>query len=138
MASIHRFEDIEAWQEARKATKAIYGVTREGRFAKDWGLANQVQRASVSAMTNIVEGFDSGSGQEFARFLGYSRRSASEVQSILYVALDQAYITEEQFTSLYEQAEKVRRLVTAFSRYLRTRQRANAPTRQRANSHAPS
>ena len=130
MASIHRFEDIEAWQEARKLTKAIYDLTREGRFTKDWGLVDQVQRASVSAMTNIVEGFDSGSGPEFVRFLGYSRRSASEVQSILYVALDQAYITGGQFAALYEQVEKVRRMVTAFSRYLRTRQRANAPTRE--------
>ena len=134
MASIHRFEDIEAWQEARQLTKAVYRVTRKGPFAKDWGLVDQIQRASVSAMTNIVEGFDSGSNVEFSRFLGYARRSASEVQSILYVALDQAYVTQNEFSDLYEQSEKVRRMVTAFTTYLRSHQRNNAPTRRRASA----
>jgi len=128
MASVHRFEDIDAWQEARKLTKTSYALTQTGRFAKDWGLVDQLQRASVSVMTNIAEGFDSGSNPEFVRFLGYARRSASEAQSVLYIALDQGYITDDQFSSAYEQAEKVRRMVTSFSRYLRTRQRANAPT----------
>ena len=129
MASVHRFEDIDAWQEARKLTKTIYALTQTGRFAKDWGLVDQLQRASVSVMTNIAEGFDSSSSPEFVRFLGYARRSASEAQSVLYIALDQGYITDDQFSSAYEQAEKVRRMVTSFSRYLRTRQRAHAPTR---------
>ena len=134
MASIHRFEDIEAWQEARRLTRAIYRVTRKGQFTKDWGVADQIQRASVSVMTNIVEGFDSGSNVEFGRFLSYVRRSASEVQSLLYVALDQSYITEDEFSELYEQAEKVRRMVTAFTTYLRSHRLNNAPTRQRANA----
>jgi four helix bundle protein len=134
MASIHRFEDIEAWQEARQLTKSVYHLTGKGRFMKDWGLADQIQRASVSVMTNIVEGFDSGSNAELARFLGYARRSASEIQSVLYVALDQAYMTESGFTALYEHAEKVRRMVTSFTTYLRGHLRNNAPTRQRANA----
>ena len=133
MASIHRFEDIEAWQEARQLTKAVYHASRKGQFAKDWGLGDQIQRASVSVMTNIAEGFDSGSNMEFSRFLGYARRSASEVQSILYIALDQTYVTEDEFSKLYEQAEKVRRMVTAFTTYLRGHRQNNAPTRQRAN-----
>ena len=140
MASIHRFEDIEAWQEARQLTNVIYRLTRKEPFSKDWGLRDQVQRASVSAMTNIVEGFDSGSNSEFVRFLGYARRSASEVQSLLYVALEQAYISQAEFDASYEQAEKVRRMVTSFTKYLRAHQRnsiparPNAPTRQRANA----
>ena len=85
-------------------------------------------------MTNIVEGFDSGSSTEFARFLGYARRSASEVQSILYAALDQEYITESVFAASYGQAEKVRRMVTAFIKYLRTRQHANTLTRKLVNA----
>ena len=134
MTSIHRFEDIEAWQEARQLTKAVYALTAKGPFRKDWGLSDQIQRAAVSAMTNIVEGFDSASNLEFGRFLGYTRRSASEVQSLLYVALDQTYITETEFAASYEQAEKVRRMVTSFTRYLRAHPRNNAPTRQRANA----
>ena len=134
MASIHQFEDIEAWQEARQLTKAVYALTAKGPFRKDWGLSDQIQRAAVSVMNNIVEGFDSGSNLEFGRFLGYARRSASEVQCTLYVALDQDYITESEFKQLYERAEKARRMATSFATYLRAHQRNNAPTRQRANA----
>jgi four helix bundle protein len=88
MALIKRFEDILAWQEARKLMREIYGITREGTLAKDFGLRDQIQRAAVSVMTNIAEGFDCESHVEFARFLGISRRSAIEVQSLLYTALD--------------------------------------------------
>ena len=83
MALISRFEDIEGWQEARKLVKMIYKLTWEGKFAKDFGLRDQIQRAAVSAMTNIAEGFDCDSKVEFARFLGIARRSAVEVQSLL-------------------------------------------------------
>ncbi len=78
---ISRFEDIEGWQEARKLVKMIYQLTEKGAFAKDFGLRDQIQRAAVSAMTNIAEGFDCESKVEFARFLGIARRSAVEVQS---------------------------------------------------------
>lgn len=123
---IKRFEDIEAWQEARKLTKEIYRLTQLSKFGRDWGLSQQIQRATVSIMNNIVEGFDSGSKAEFIKFLGYSRRSASEVQCNLYVAIDLVYIDEDDFKKCYEQAEKVRRMVTAFIIYLR---KYNAQTR---------
>ena len=129
MAKISRFEDIEAWQESRALTKAIYAVTRGQLFARDRGLTEQLQRASVSVMTNIVEGFDSGSTAEFIRFLGYSRRSASEIQSHLYVARDQDYLDNGNFTSLYEQAEKVRRMVTSFMGYLKAVRDGRSATR---------
>jgi four helix bundle protein len=137
MGTIRKFEEIEAWQEARALTRSIYETSSHGAFAKDWGLADQVRRASASVMSNIVEGFDSGSNLEFVRFLGYSRRSASEVQSILYVARDQQYVSDQQFDNLYDQAEKVRRMVTSLITYLRAnsrrserapRERVNAPT----------
>jgi len=129
---IKRFEDIEAWREARKLAIAIYKITDSAKFGKDWGMKDQIQRASVSVMNNIAEGFDSDSKAEFRRFLGIARRSCSEIQSILYIAVDLAYIEEEEFNEFYEQAEKVRRMVTSFMKYLResqARQRANVLTR---------
>ena len=83
MPLITRFEDINAWQEARKLVKMIYELTHTGKLAKDFGIRDQIQRAAVSSMTNIAEGFDCESKVEFARFLGIARRSAVEVQSLL-------------------------------------------------------
>ena len=116
---IRSFEEIEAWQEARKLTKKIYKFTKLDEFQKDWGLCNQIQRSTVSIMNNIAEGFDSDSKAEFVKFLGYARRSASELQCSLYVALDQSYIKQQDFNECYEKAEKIRRMVTAFMNYLK-------------------
>ena len=74
MALIKRFEDILAWQEARKLVNSVYQLTREGSLSKDFGLRDQIQRASISVMANIAEGFDCESHVEFARFLGIARR----------------------------------------------------------------
>jgi len=125
---ITKFEEVEAWIKARKLTKHIYQQTRADQFAKDFGLSGQIQRASVSIMSNIAEGFDSGSKLEFIRFLGYAKRSASEVQCHLYAVLDQRYISEDDFSKTYEQVEITRKLISAFIRYLR-----NATTTQPAN-----
>ena len=116
---IRRFEEIEAWQEARSLTKEIYRLTKLSDFSKDWGLSQQIQRASVSIMSNIAEGFDSGSKAEFIRFLGYARRSASEIQNHLYIAKDQNYVQRADFDSYYERAEKTRRKIVAFQNYLK-------------------
>jgi four helix bundle protein len=97
MALITRFEDVHAWQEARKSVKMIYTLTDSGAFAKDFGLRDQIRRAGVSMMANIAGGFDCESNAEFARFLGYARRSAVEVQSLLYASLDAGYVSEVQF-----------------------------------------
>jgi four helix bundle protein len=118
MAMISRFEDIEGWQEARKLVKMIYKLTGAGAFAKDFGLRDQIQRAAVSAMTNIAEGFDCDSKVEFARFLGIARRSAVEVQSLLYAAFDVQYITEAQLREHYEQARATKALIGGFKRSL--------------------
>ncbi len=119
MPLIKRFEDIHAWQEARKLTREIYQTTKVGVFARDFGLRDQIQRAAVSAMTNIAEGFDCDSKVEFARFLGIARRSSVEVQSLLYVALDANYITHELFDAHYAQANKAKALIGGFKHSLR-------------------
>ena len=118
MAMIQRFEDIQAWQESRKLVKMIYSLTTKELFSKDYGMRDQIQRASVSTMANIAEGFDCESRVEFARFLGIARRSAVEVQSILYAALDTGYINQEEFDQHYEQARKAKALIGGFKRSL--------------------
>lgn len=115
-------EDILAWQEARKLVKMIYPLTNSGAFAKDFGLRDQIQRAAVSVMTNIAEGFDCDSNTEFARFLGIARRSAIETQSLLYAALDIGYIINEaQFHEHCDQAQKIKALVGGFKHSLKKR-----------------
>ena len=111
MALIRKFEDIIAWQEARKLVADIYRLTGTGALAKDFGLRDQIQRAAVSAMTNIAEGFDCESKKEFARFLGIARRSAVEVQSLLYAAFDVGTINEQTFKTEYQQAEKTKAII---------------------------
>lgn len=121
MALIKNFENIRAWQEARKLTQKIYKLSQSGAFAKDFGLRDQICRASVSSMTNIAEGFDCDSKKEFARFLGIARRSAVEVQSLLYVALDVGYIDQTVFDTHYTQAAKTKGLIGAFKHSLTKR-----------------
>ena len=118
MGMIQRFEDIQAWQEARILVKMIYVLTNKEQFAKDFGMKDQVRRAAVSTMTNIAEGFDCESKLEFARFLGIARRSAVEVQSLLYAALDVSYINKNEFETHYEQARKTKALIGGFKRSL--------------------
>lgn len=118
MTMIQKFEDIQAWQEARLLVKMIYRLTNKDNFSKDYGMRDQIRRASVSVMNNIAEGFDCESKIEFARFLGIARRSAVEVQSILYAALDVDYINQTEFDLHYEQARKAKALIGGFKRSL--------------------
>lgn len=119
MPLIKKFEDIIAWQEARKLVSNIYKLTGSGALAKDYGMRDQLQRAAVSAMTNIAEGFDCESHLEFARFLGFARRSAVEVQSLLYAALDVGYIDEQILKTEYQQAEKTKALIGGLKKSLK-------------------
>ena len=116
--TIRRFEDIEGWQSARELTRQVYAMAMRGAFAKYFGLRDQITRASGSAMHNIAEGFDGGSNAEFVKFLRYSQRSCSEVQSQLCVDLDQAYISQGEFESIYKQAALTHAKVGGFIRYL--------------------
>ena len=117
---LEHFEDIEGWQLARELTREIYACTRIGAFSRDFGLSDQIRRATGSVMHNIAEGFDAGSDAEFIRFLRYAQRSCTEVQSELYVALDQNYIDEQRFKNLYELAQRTHGKIGGFIKYLKT------------------
>jgi len=119
MATIKRFEDTLAWQKARQATKRIYQICGEEKFAKDFGLCNQLQRASVSIMANIAEGFGRHSDKEFANFFNIAHGSVSEVQSHLYVALDLNYIDQQVFNDIYELLNEISRMTLALAQKLR-------------------
>jgi len=116
---IERFEDIEAWQLARELTRKVYRLTKKPGFAKDYGLKRQIQDAAGSSMHNIAEGFDSETNAEFIRFLRYAKRSCTEVQSELYIALDEEYISPKEFKDVYEQARRTRAAVRGFINYLK-------------------
>ena len=118
MAMIQKFEDIQAWQEARALVKMVYQLTNKEKFSKDFGMRDQIRRAAVSVMNNIAEGFDCESKAEFARFLGIARRSAVEVQSLFYAALDVEYIDQNEFDAHYEQSRKAKALIGGFKRSL--------------------
>jgi len=115
---ITRFEDIEAWQAAREMQKAVYEATGMKGFASDLDLRRQMRKTAISSMANIAEGFDAGSDPEFRRFLRIARRSATELQSHLYVALDQKLLPQSAFDRLYESAAGVKRRIGGFIRYL--------------------
>lgn len=116
---IERFEDIEAWQLARELTRKVYSLTKKPEFAKDYGLKKQIQNAAGSSMHNIAEGFDAETNPEFIRFLRYAKRSCTEVQSELYLALDEKYISSNEFKETYELASRTRAAVRGFINYLK-------------------
>lgn len=117
--NITRFEDLDCWKKARELVREIYIATSRADFSLDFGLKDQIRRSSVSVVSNIAEGFEVFSDVEFIRFLSYSSRSASEVQSQLYVALDVGYLSHKEFDKLYDMAELSRRLCKGLIKYLR-------------------
>ncbi|MBE0671733.1 MAG: four helix bundle protein [Anaerolineales bacterium] len=112
---IEKFEDIRAWQQARELSNMVYDLTEQENFRKDFRLRDQIQGAAGSIMHNIAEGFDDGSDVEFIRFLKYARRSASEVQSEIYLALDRKYVSSEDFQKVYEMATTAKKPLTPLS-----------------------
>jgi len=123
MPTFKRFEEIQAWQKARPATKKIYQLTRTSGFAKDFGLCNQIRRASVSVMANIAEGNGRRTNADFASFLVQAHGSAAEVQSHLYVALDLEYIEEADFRAVYDLMDEISRMSMALALHLRNSQK---------------
>lgn len=117
--TIKRFEDLECWQESRVLTQSVYAYTNQPKFSQDYRLPGQINGAAISVMNNICEGFDSATNKDFIRFLTYSRRSCSEIQDCLYVALDHRLISEIEFSSTNEHCAKVRKIVDGLIRYLK-------------------
>ena len=122
---IESFTDIEAWKQARLFVSDVYNVFAKGDSKSDFVFRDQIQRASVSIMSNIAEGFDSGSSKSFIQFLTYSYRSASEVESLLFVALDIHYIDVNQHNGLMSQLNSIKKLIGGFIRYLKNSQNPN-------------
>ena len=120
---INRFEELECWQQGRELTRMVYSATRNEAFKKDLRLAGQIQGSATSTMANCAEGFIRRSNKEFIQFLFIAMSSAAEVQSHLYVALDQGYVSQETFDEIYNQAEKTSRLISGFINYLRANER---------------
>jgi four helix bundle protein len=119
MATFKKFEEIECWKRARELTRKVYKVSSKGTFGRDFGLKDQIRRASVSIMSNIAEGYDRSGTGEFIQFLATAKGSAAEVRCQLYVASDQGYIANGDFTELSELAAETGRMVGGLMNYLR-------------------
>jgi four helix bundle protein len=100
MAKVKKFEEIQSWQKGRELANEVYRVTNIGSFARDFGLRDQIRRAAISIISNIAEGFERGGDREFIQFLSIAKGSAGELRSQLYIALDQRYITVEEFNQM--------------------------------------
>lgn len=118
MTTFKRFEEMHSWQSARELVSLIYNVTKQPDFNRDFALRDQIRRAAISSMSNIAEGFGTGTDADFVRFLSYARRSVSETQSQLYAALDQDYISSQTFDEIYSKANLTERQINALIGYL--------------------
>ena len=118
MAGVKRFEELEVWKAARELVREIYRASSMGAFSRDAGLRGQIQRAGVSVMSNIAEGFERGGDKEFFQFLAQAKGSCGELRSQLYVALDQAYLSDEQVKSLSDAALRVTAMIYNLMKYL--------------------
>lgn len=119
MAKIERFEDLISWQKARELNRLVYQISKNAAFVKDFGLRDQIRRASISVMSNIAEGFERGGDKEFAQFLSNAKGSCGEVRCQLYAALDEKYLNESEFKELYDRSVEVSRLLSGMMTYLR-------------------
>ncbi|MGA2445766.1 MAG: four helix bundle protein [Opitutaceae bacterium] len=119
MSRMERFEDLECWQAARACRRDVYRLSRLPDFSRNHALVTQIRRAAISIGLNVAEGFERGGNREFIQFLSQAKGSAGETKEQLYVALDEAYITQEQFDQAYALGETASRLIGGFMSYLR-------------------
>ena len=129
MPTIRKFEDLQAWKDAIALADAIYAETRTPSFAKDFGLVDQMRRAAVSISSNIAEGFERESNQEFVRFLSIAKGSAGELRSQLHVAKHAGYIDDERFADLYALLAETGRRLAHFIAYLQNDIKFRKPTK---------
>lgn len=119
MATFRSIEEIEAWQKTRELVKAVYATTGYGSFSKDFGLRDQIRRASISIMSNVAEGFERDGTREFIQFLSIAKGSAGEVKSQLYIAADQGYLTQAEFDALVTLVDETGRTIAGLMAYLK-------------------
>ena len=117
-AKVEKFEDLIAWQKAHLLAVSVYSMTSREPFTRDFGLKDQIQRAAVSVMSNIAEGFERYSRPEFRQFLSVARGSVAEVRSQLHIARSLNYIPEEEFSSAYALCRDVGNLIGGLRRSL--------------------
>lgn len=122
MAVVKDFRELRCWQAVRVLTKDVYGLTKGGEFARDYGLKDQVQRAAVSIGSNIAEGFERDNNAELSRFIGYAKGSAGEVISQLYTAFDVGYITQSQLQKLVAQLKEIGGMLSKFRSSVRAKE----------------
>lgn len=120
-----KFEDLEIWKDARGLVAEVYKITSKEKFSRDFGLRDQIQRASVSVMNNIAEGFEREGNAEFIRFLSISKGSIGEVRSLLYVANDLGYINKNEFKNLYDSSLRIIKRTSKLIGYLRQNKSPN-------------
>ncbi|MBE7536611.1 MAG: four helix bundle protein [Anaerolineales bacterium] len=118
MTTAKKFEELEVWQRSKELTNLIYKCSTDGAFARDFGLRDQMRRAAVSIMSNIAEGFESSTQSIFIQYLGRAKGSAGEVCAQLYIAKDQGYISDEDFSSLFSMTEICSKQLARFIQYL--------------------
>ena len=123
MATFGKFEEIQAWQKAKDVTLLIYQITDNSNFTKDFGLKDQIRRASVSIMANIAEGHGRRTSVEFANFLNIARGSTAEVQSHLHIALGLNYINKKEFDEIYQTLTEISRMLLSLAQYLRSKEK---------------
>ena len=120
MAIVKHFEDLEIWQKSRELTQLVYKISIKEEFAKDYGLKDQIRRASISILSNISEGFERDGNKEFITFLSYAKGYCGEVRAQLYVALDQNYIDENEFNYIHSIVIELGKMIASFISYLKS------------------
>jgi len=118
MTSAKRFEELEVWQNAKELTNSVYKYSSDGAFARDFGLRDQMRRAAVSIMSNIAEGFEGQTQAMFIKYLAHAKGSAGELRAQLYIARDQKYVSEENFSEMFSLAEICSKQLARFIQYL--------------------
>ncbi len=119
MAKIERFEDLDVWKEARELCRIVYSLTNKAPFSKDFDLVRQIRRSSGSVMDNIAEGFERDGKKEFIQFLSISKASCGEVRSQSYRAIDQSFISNDEFNKLNSKASDISKMLNGFINYLK-------------------
>lgn len=120
MSKIEKFEDLKVWQKSREINLKIYQLSNKGAFAKDFGLRDQIRRASVSILSNIAEGFERNGNKEFGQFLSVAKAAAGEVRSQLYIAKDLEYISDVEFTEVVNGLLEISKMINGLMSYLKT------------------